>query len=439
MTTATSSRPEGTPEAPISEGETRSPLGAIQQRLRTGELGAWPVIIGLIVIWIVFQSLNSRFLTAQNLSNLTLQIAGVGTISIGVVLVLLLGEIDLSVGSVAGVGAASLAVLSVNRGLPEELALVIVLLIGAAIGTLQGFFFAKVGVPAFVVTLAGNLGWLGLQLWLLVPRGTINFPYEGFIGSLTLRKLSDVAGWVVAAVAVAAYAAAALSGHRRRASAGLPVRSFSAVVARVVGLAAIVGAAVAVLNNYQGVPVALLIFVGLVVIVDLVLRRTRYGRKIFAVGGNIEAARRAGISVAWIRMSVFALCSTFAVFGGVLLASRTFSASQSTGGSETLLMAIAGAVIGGVSLFGGRGSAYGALLGAVVLGSIQSGMLLRSLESSGRFMITAAGLLAAVVLDSLSRRARVARPSLTSASADQRLGTRSRPLKPRSSSITAVE
>ena len=162
----------------------------------------------------------------------------------------------------------------------------------------------------------------------------------------------------------------------------------------------------AVLNNYQGVPIAVLIFVGLVVVMDLILRRTRYGRKIFAVGGNVEAARRAGINVAFVRISVFALCSTFAVFGGVLLASRTFSASQATGGSETLLIAIAGAVVGGVSLFGGRGSAYGALLGAVVLGSIQSGMLLLSLESSVRYMITAAVLLAAVVLDSLSRRGR---------------------------------
>lgn len=406
MTTTTSSRPDDVAATATAGGQPRSPWGAVQERLRAGELGAWPVILGLIVIWIVFQSLNSSFLTSQNLSNLTLQIAGVGTISIGVVLVLLLGEIDLSVGSVAGVGAAALAVLSVNRGLPEELALVIVLLIGAAIGTLQGFFFAKVGVPAFVVTLAGNLGFLGLQLWLLFPRGTINFAYEGFIGSLTLRKISDVAGWIVAAVVVAAYAVAALTGQRRRAAAGLPTRTVTGVVVRVVGLAVVVGAAVAVLNDYQGVPLALLIFVGLVVIMDLVLRRTRYGRKIFAVGGNIEAARRAGISVAWIRISVFALCSTFAVFGGVLLASRTFSASQSTGGSETLLMAIAGAVIGGVSLFGGRGSAYGALLGAVVLGSIQSGMLLLSLESSVRFMITAAVLLAAVVLDSLSRRGR---------------------------------
>lgn len=409
MTTTASPRPDDTAAPPIAPvSETRSPWTAVRERLRAGELGAWPVIIGLVIIWIVFQSLDRHFLTAQNLSNLTLQIAAVGTISIGVVLVLLLGEIDLSVGSVAGVAAAALVVLSVNRGMPEPLAVVLVLLLGVAIGTLHGVLFAKVGVPAFVVTLAGNLGWLGLQLWLLFPRGTINIPYDGFIGSLTVEKLSDVAGWVVGAVAVGAYAVAALAGQRRRAAAGLPTRSLVWVLVRVVGLAVIVGAAVAVLNDYQGVPVALLILVGLVVVMDLVLRRTRYGRQIFAVGGNVEAARRAGINVAWVRISVFALCSMFAAMGGILFTSRTFSASQSTGGGEVLLLAIAGAVIGGVSLFGGRGSAYGALLGAVVLGSISSGMLLLGMESSERFMITAAVLLGAVVLDSLSRRGRAA-------------------------------
>jgi D-xylose transport system permease protein len=407
MTTATGSRPGATPPQPTGAGRPRwNPVAALNERVRTGELGPWPVIIGLIIIWVVFQTLNSNFLTAQNLSNLALQIAGIGTISIGVVLVLLLGEIDLSVGSVAGVGAAALAVLTVNHGISEPLGFVLVLLIGLAIGALQGFFFAIVGVPAFVVTLAGNLGWLGLQLWLLFPRGTINFSYGGFVGNLTLKKLPDIGGWIVGAVVVGLYAIAALTDHWRRTAAGLPARGVVWLAVRIVGLAAIVAATVAVLNGYQGVPVAVLIFVGLVAAVDLLLRRTRYGRQIFAVGGNIEAARRAGVSVAWIRLSVFSLCSMFAVLGGVLLASRTFSASQSTGGSETLLLSIAGAVIGGVSLFGGRGSAYGALLGAVVLGSIQSGMLLLSLESSVRFMITAAVLLAAVVLDSLSRRGR---------------------------------
>jgi len=400
------------PPAPPAAGplaeESRSVFGGIGRRIRHGELGAWPVIIGLIVIWVVFQSLNDRFLTPQNLSNLTLQIAATGTISVGIVLVLLLGEIDLSVGSVAGVAAATLAVLTVRNGWGDVAAIVAVLVFGALIGTLHGTIFAKIGVPAFVVTLAGNIGWLGLQLYLLSPQGTINLSYTGFIAKLTHTNLSDIAGWVVGILVIVLYALALIVDQRRRLANGLPVRSMRDSLIRVIGLALIVAVSVAVLNAWQGVPVALLIFVGLVVVVDLVLRRTRYGRSIYAVGGNAEAARRAGINVAFIRISVFALCSMLAALGGVLTASRGYSAGQSTGAGDVLLVAIAAAVIGGVSLFGGRGSTYGALLGSLVLGSITSGMFLLQLESSVRYMITAVVLLAAVILDSLSRRGRQA-------------------------------
>jgi D-xylose transport system permease protein len=177
-------------------------------------------------------------------------------------------------------------------------------------------------------------------------------------------------------------------------------------IVRIVGLAVIVAVTVAVLNAWQGVPLALVIFVGIVAVFDLILRRTRYGRSIFAVGGNVEAARRAGINVAAVRITVFALCSALAAFGGILIASRGYSAGQSTGGGDVLLLSIAAAVIGGVSLFGGRGSTWGALLGSLVLGSISSGMFLLQLDSSVRYMITAAVLLAAVILDSLSRAGR---------------------------------
>lgn len=378
----------------------------MRRRLRTGELGAWPVIIGLIVIWVVFQSLNDRFLSPQNLSNLTLQIVATGTISVGVVLVLLLGEIDLSVGSVAGVAAAALAVLTVRHGWGDVAAIVAALLLGAAIGAVQGTVFARLGVPAFVVTLAGNIGWQGLQLYLLKPEGTINLPYTGFIGEVTHVNLGRGTGWLIGVLAVLAYAAAVLVDRRRRTAAGLPTRSLTGSLLRVAGLAVLVAVTVAVLNAWQGVPAALLILLFLVVVMDLVLRRTRYGRSIFAVGGNVEAARRAGINVALIRISVFALTSMLAALGGILTASRGYAAGQSTGAADTLLVAIAAAVIGGVSLFGGRGSTYGALLGSLVLGSITSGMFLLQLDSSVRFMITAAVLLAAVILDSLSRRGR---------------------------------
>ncbi len=381
-------------------------FGTAKARIRSGELGAWPVIIGLVVIWIVFQSLNDRFLTPQNLSNLALQIAATGTISVGVVLVLLLGEIDLSVGSVAGVAAATLAVLTVRHGFGDIPAMVLVLAFGALIGVLQGSIFATLGVPAFVVTLAGNIGWLGLQLFLLSPQGTINLPYQGFIADLTHTNLSPALGWIVGALVVLAYAASVFVNRRQRQAAGLALPAARQSIVRIAGLAVIVGVTVAVLNAWQGVPVALLILVGIVAVTDLVLRRTRYGRNIFAVGGNAEAARRAGINITAIRISVFALASMLAALGGILTASRGYSAGQSTGGGDTLLVAIAAAVIGGVSLFGGRGSTYGALLGSVVLGSITSGMFLLQLESSIRYMITAAVLLAAVILDALSRRGR---------------------------------
>ncbi|HEX6686551.1 MAG TPA: hypothetical protein VF062_27515 [Candidatus Limnocylindrales bacterium] len=381
-------------------------MNGVLRRIKQGELGAWPVIIGLVLIWIIFQSLNERFLTPQNLSNLTLQIAATGTISVGVVLVLLLGEIDLSVGSVAGVAAAALAVMSVRHGMGEIIAILIVLAIGAAIGGWQGTIFATLGVPAFVVTLAGNIGWQGLQLWLLAPQGTINLPYTGFIADLTHTNLSEPMGWVVGVLVVALYAAAVILDRVKRARAGLPGTPIRQAILRIAGLAVIVGVSVWVLNSWQGVPVALLIFVGIVAVMDLILRRTRYGRNIFAVGGNAEAARRAGINITAIRISVFALASLLAALGGILTASRGFAAGQSTGAGDTLLVAIAAAVIGGVSLFGGRGSTYGALLGSVVLGSITSGMFLLQLESSIRYMITAAVLLAAVILDALSRRGR---------------------------------
>ncbi len=391
-----------------AEPGTGRPSGArgVGRRLRTGELGSWPVVIGLAVIWLIFQSLNENFLTPQNLSNLALQIAATGAISVGVVLVLLLGEIDLSVGSVSGLAAATLAVLTVRNGVPNTAGIALVIAICALIGVVHGLIITKVGVPSFVVTLAGLIGWQGLQLYVLGPQGTINFPYEGFVAKLTHTNLVRPAGWVLAVLAVASYLAAVLLDQRRRRAAGLPVRTARQVVLRVGVLAVGVGAAVAVLNAWRGVPLALVILVAFVVGFDLVLRKTRYGRSIFAIGGNVEASRRAGLNVDLVQISVFGLASAMAAVGGILAASRVYSAGQQSGGNDVLLLAIAAAVIGGTSLFGGRGSTYSALLGMLVIGSITSGMLLLQLGSAERFMITGAVLLAAVILDSLSRRGR---------------------------------
>ncbi|HEX2419455.1 MAG TPA: sugar ABC transporter permease [Micromonosporaceae bacterium] len=400
--------PVSKPGEPAGPGATGRPPGlrAVGRRLRTGELGSWPVAIGLAVIWLVFQSLNENFLTPQNLSNLALQIAATGAISVGVVLVLLLGEIDLSVGSVSGLAAATLAVLTVRNGVSDQVGILIVVLICGLIGVVHGLIITKVGVPSFVVTLAGLIGWQGLQLYVLGPQGTINFPYEGFVAWLTHTNLTKASGWGLGVVTVAAYLAALLLDQRRRRAAGLPLRGIRQVVFRVWLLAVGVAVAVAVLNAWRGVPLALVILVGFVVGFDLVLRRTRYGRSIFAIGGNVEASRRAGLNVDLIRISVFGLASAMAAIGGILAASRVYSAGQQSGGNDVLLLAIAAAVIGGTSLFGGRGSTYAALLGMLVIGSITSGMLLLQLGSAERFMITGAVLLAAVILDSLSRRGR---------------------------------
>ena len=394
------------PRLIVDDGTPRGLVSGALRRLRGGELGPVPVIIGLFVIALVFWSLNDKFLSPQNLSNLTVQIVAVGLMSSGVIMVLLLGEIDLSVGSVAGVCGVVATVLAVQYGWNEVAAMAAAVVVAALIGVIHGTVFAKVGVPAFVVTLAGLIGWQGAQLYLLGADGTINVPYDGPIGYLTQTYFVPAIGWGIAAAAVVLYAGFTFYGESRRAAAGLSAKSPTEIVARTLLLAVPVLGGVWVLNSYKGVPLAFLIFVGIVVVFDLVLRKTRYGRMVFAVGGNAEAARRAGINVDMVRISVFALASTLSGLGGIMFVSRSFAVNQSTGGGDALMMAIAAAVIGGTSLFGGRGSAYSALLGGLVLGAISSGLFLLQMDSSVRFMITAVVLLVAVILDAVSRRSR---------------------------------
>ncbi|RNL85021.1 sugar ABC transporter permease [Halostreptopolyspora alba] len=398
--------PSPDPRLLVPTSAPRDLLHAGIRRIRGGELGPIPVIIGLVVISVVFQTLHPQFLSAQNLSNLTVQIAAVGLMSTGVIMVLLLGEIDLSIGSVAGVSASILAVLAVNVGLPEWLAIVTAVGAGLVIGLIHGTLFAKVGVPAFVVTLAGLLGWQGAQLYLLGDEGTINVGADGAIAFLTQTYFVPAMGWTIVAVVILAYFAISLAGQRRRAAAGLQSRSPVEITVRAVLFAIPAVAAVAVLNQFKGVPLAFLIFVGFVAAFEFMLRKTRYGRMVYAVGGSAEGARRAGINVDLIRISVFGLASMLAAAGGVLMVSRSFSASLDTAAGEELMMAIAAGVIGGTSLFGGRGNAYSALLGGLVLGAITSGLYLIQMDSSVRFMITALVLLIAVTLDAMSRRSR---------------------------------
>ncbi len=389
------------------DSSPRALLDGFMRRIRSGDLGMMPVIIGLIVIWIVFYTQNSRFLSSRNLVELSLDSATIGMISIGVVLVLLLGEIDLSIGSVSGASGAILAVLLVYKGWPLPTAILAAVATGLAIGVLYGLLYTRFGVPSFVITLAGLLGFLGLQLSVLGSNGTINLPVNSWLVDFANFKfLPPVVSYVLAALAGVLYFVGRAATIRRRNAANLSAPSIRSVAIRAVLIAAAIAAGAYYLNIDRGIGWMPLLWVLTVVVVDLVLRRTSWGRHVFAVGGNEEAARRSGIGVERIYLSVFALCSGFAALGGVLAAARLQSVAQSSGGTDTNLMAIAAAVIGGTSLFGGRGSAYAALFGMLVLQSITSGLNLIGVEAEVRYMVTGAVLLLAVTIDSLSRRAR---------------------------------
>jgi D-xylose transport system permease protein len=390
-------------------GPRRSPLAAARRVLQ-GDLVSVRVLLAIAVIWIIFQSANGRFLSAVNLTNLVLQVTATGLISVGVVYVLLLGEIDLSVGAVSGVTSALMAVVSVQHGWNAYLAIAVAVAMGLAIGLLQGTLFSSFGVPSFIVTLAGLLAWEGLQLYILGDTGSVNVTDPKIVG-LANHFYSDAAGWVFAAIVIAAYAATALWSLRSRRAAGLADTEAAGPIARIVIVAAATIAIVAVLNSDRGVPLAVLILVAFVAGMQYVAKRTVFGRHVFAVGGNAEAARRAGIHVKRIRILVFGIAGTMAAVGGILAASRLLAVDQSSGGSDLLLFAIAGPVIAGTSLFGGRGSVWSALLGAITIGSISNGMDLLAFQSSVKFMVTGGVLVAAVVVDALARRNRQARLS----------------------------
>jgi D-xylose transport system permease protein len=387
----------------------RGALRSSLSRVRAGDIGSLPVVVGLVIIFLIFQLLNSFFLSSGNLVDLVSQSAAVGTISIGVVLVLLVGQIDLSVGSMSGVASALLGVGLTQMGMSVWEAIGIALLAGLIVGAIYGMTFVWFSVPTFVITLAGLLTLLGLQLKILGTNGSINIPFSSFIVRFTQQMFvpRPVSYAVAAAVAVTYMVAALARTRRRRAnelSAGTNIGTF------IKGGLILVGLEVSCwyLNTDRGVPAPFVLFVLLVVVMNYLLTRTTWGRSVFAVGGSVEGARRAGINVNRVYVSVFMLCSLFAALGGLLSAGRLASASISSGVGDTNLNAIAAAVIGGTSLFGGRGSAYSALLGIIVIQGISSGLTLLSLDSSVRYMITGTVLMVAVIVDSLARRSRAA-------------------------------
>ncbi|HEU5025159.1 MAG TPA: sugar ABC transporter permease [Spirillospora sp.] len=393
-------------EEPQDRG-LRATLTGMADRVRGGDLGVWPVVAGLVVIWTVMQILNPVFLSSANLVNLAMECVPVGVIALGVVFMLLVGQIDLSVGSISGLSAAITAVLFVDHGTPAVVAIVA----AAAAGCLIGWFYAQVfnrlGVPSFVITLAGLLGFLGLQLWILGPKGSINLPFDSWL--VTFAQLDFVPPWLAYALVAVGAGALYWTGHARAAArrrAGLPATTEQTLVLRSTVLLAGLAVAVWYLSRDRGVGWMFVLFLGLVLATHYVLSRTKYGKSVYAVGGNVEAARRAGINVKAVYSSAFVACTTLAAIGGILAAARLAASNQSSGGGDVNLNAIAAAVIGGTSLFGGRGNAFAALLGIVVIQSISSGLTLLNLDSSYRFMVTGAVLLLAVALDSVARRSR---------------------------------
>jgi D-xylose transport system permease protein len=383
--------------------------------IQSSDFGSLTVILGLIIIAVIFQIANENFLTPLNLTNLMAQISVIGILAVGIILVLLIGEIDLSVGSVSGAAAAIMAVLLTNYRISSIAAIVIAIFAGVLIGASQGFFVAKIHVPSFIVTLAGLLIWQGVQLYVLGDQGTINLR-DPFIRSVANALIPPWLGWLLGILAVIFIAYSIFRERKKRELAGLNNPVPSMAISRLVVISIVILGAIGLMNfdrnqvpqgqPIQGVPTSVFIFIVFIVVFDLITRFTKFGRHIYTVGGNAEAARRASIDVDRVRIIVFSLCSGIAACGGIVAASRLIAVNYGSGGGSLLLNAIAAAVIGGTSLFGGRGSTWAALLGALVIGSINNGMDLLAFPSSIKLVITGAVLLLAVILDSVSRERR---------------------------------
>jgi D-xylose transport system permease protein len=383
------------------------------ERVRGGDMGALPAILGLVVLCAVFAILRPAFLTSINFANLFTQGAGVTVIAMGLVFVLLLGEIDLSAGFASGVCASVMAILVTNQGLPWYVAVLAAVATGVLIGLVIGTLVAKLGIPSFVVTLAAFLAFQGLAL-ILLKEGTNITIRDPVIVAIENKNLPPTLGWTLYGGCVLGYAALQLLRARKRAGRGLVSDPLQLIAVRVGALAVLGGFAVYVLNlersrnallvSLKGVPIVVPIVLVLLLLWTFVLRRTGFGRHIYAVGGNAEAARRAGISVDRIRISAFVICSAMAAVGGIILASKGSSVDPNTGGSNVLLYAVGAAVIGGTSLFGGKGRVLDAILGGAVVAVIENGMGLLGYSSGVKYVVTGSVLLLAAGIDALSRK-----------------------------------
>lgn len=387
------------------------------QRLRGGDLGALPAILGLAALCVLFSALRpATFPTPLNFANLLVQAAPITLLAMGLVFVLLLGEIDLSAGVTGGLCATVLAVLLVSAGLPWWAAVLAALAAGLAIGTFTGMLVANIGIPSFVVTLAFFLAWQGVTLWIIGQGGTIPINDPVIVG-IAAGNLPVVGGWVLCAVCVILYAAVTVRRWWNQRARELTRQPGLLVAMRVASVGALLVIGMYVLSidraaattvDLRGAPYVVPLIAGLLIIATFVLDRTTYGRRIYAVGGNPEAARRAGINVRLIRVSGFMIGSSLAAVSGIVAASRLASVAPGAGAGTTLLYAVGAAVIGGTSLFGGRGRAVNALLGGLVIATIRNGLGLLGVAAFLDFIVTGAVLLFAAGVDALSRKRRSA-------------------------------
>ena len=378
-------------------------VGTFIRRVKEGQLGSFPVIFALVVIVIVFQSADSNFISPANLVNLSTQVAFLAILALGINLILLLGEIDLSLAQLGGLAASLLGVLVVRQGVPPAMALIIMLLLGLVVGAIQGWFFAVVGIPAFVVTLAGLLAFTGLTLTTLGTQKNLSMS-DTFAFDFASFYFPAIWAYIFGAIAIIGFGGGIIYSKLRRHREGLSAPSWASVIVRIVLLAAIVFGFLILVNQDFGLAMPFFLMIVIAIIIDLVLRKTRYGRSIYAVGGKVEAARRAGIRVTWVRISVFMAAGVLAALFGFIKTGVTTNAGSTLVSTQDLLNAIAAAVIGGTSLFGGRGTAWAAVLGALVVGAINNGLYLIGFNSDAQQIITALVLLTAVVIDALSRR-----------------------------------
>ncbi len=406
---------DATVDVPELSGSLGGYVRSLGKKVRSGESGVLPVLGGLILLAVIFQVQDSVFLSAGNLVNLLVQGSVFVLLGMAEIWVLVLGEIDLSVGYVAGIGATITAILSTTHGLPWWVAILGGIATTAAIGALMGTIVIRLRLPSFIVTLAGLLGWEGVLLYLVNANGTggtIRIT-DTVLLDLANGNMSVAAGWVVMVAAVALFGLVTVLRDRHRRVSGLvaPPPAITLLKVAVMAVAGVVLVLVCntnrgVLIPVQGVPYVVLVVLGVLTVWTFLLGRTRFGRYLYAIGNNAEAARRAGISLGWNKLWAFVLTGLTAGIAGIVYASRLGSISNNIDGGTLVLYAVASAVIGGASLFGGRGKMIYALLGGLVIATIYNGMGLLGLAASYQYMVTALVLLAAVTIDSLARRGR---------------------------------